>query len=613
MSIRNTYQLARELESAGMLVKIQSEVDPDLEMAEIHRRINARGGPAILFENIKGSNYKALSNIYGTRERAFFIFRKTLKKVSAIVKRKADPSLIFKKPFETLSLLPLSLSAIPHRKFWNSSLHEISLSEIPQVKSWPKDGGPFITLPQVYSEYPGSRSVFQSNLGMYRIQMAGNAYRPDQDIGLHYQIHRGIGVHHHAAVQKNQKLPVSVFIGGPPAAAFAAVMPLPEGLPEILFAGLLGGRGFRFFREGDSTIASDADFVITGEIDPAETLPEGPFGDHLGYYSLQHEFPVMRVKKVYARKNAVWPFTVVGRPPQEDSIFGELIHEITGPMVPVSIPGLKHVHAVDTSGVHPLLLAIGSERYVPYGKRKPMELMTIANAILGFNQMSLAKYLFICAEEDNPALDIHAIDKFFIHIFERLDFHRNLHFHTNTTMDTLDYSGTSLNSGSKLVIAVAGEKRRELAREWQFSTPPTGFTKPQMILPGIFALQSRAFQNYKTAAREIEKLEQFLFSKKSKMKKASPETALIILTEDSEFCAANLANFIWVTFTRSNPSHDIYGAGSFTEFKHWGCHGPLIIDARRKAHHAPPLIEDKKVSTRVDRLFARNGELAEFG
>jgi 4-hydroxy-3-polyprenylbenzoate decarboxylase len=226
------------------------------------------------------------------------------------------------------------------------------------------------------------------NLGMYRIQLSGNDYVQDKEIGLHYQLHRGIGVHQTKANAKGQPLKVSIFVGGPPSHSFAAVMPLPEGLSELTFAGVLGARTFSLHIVDGYVISNDADFVITGEVYPSENKPEGPFGDHLGYYSLKHDFPMMRVHKVYHRKDAIWPFTVVGRPPQEDTAFGNMIHEIAGAMVPASIPGLHDVHAVDASGVHPLLLALGSERYTPYVKeRKPQEILTIANHILGFNQM----------------------------------------------------------------------------------------------------------------------------------------------------------------------------------------------------------------------------------
>jgi len=287
---------------------------------------------------------------------------------------------------------------------------------------------------------------------MYRIQLSGNDYILNKEVGLHYQIHRGIGVHQTKANKKNIPLKVSVFIGGPPAHTLAAIMPLPEGFSEINFAGALANRRFHYTYYDDFCISTDADFIITGEVFPGKNKPEGPFGDHLGYYSLQHPFPVMQVKKVFARKKGIWPFTVVGRPPQEDTSFGKLIHSLTGKVLEKEIPGLQSLNAVDAAGVHPLLLAVGSERYTPYLETKqPSELLTIANRILGTGQLSLAKFLFITAEE-NEKISAQNIPAFMQYFLQRINLERDIHFYTNTSIDTLDYSGTGLNKGSKVVF-----------------------------------------------------------------------------------------------------------------------------------------------------------------
>ena len=239
------------------------------------------------------------------------------------------------------------------------------------MQSWPDDGGAFITLPQVYTEDPDRPGRRSANLGMYRVQISGGRYGADREAGMHYQIHRGIGVHHAAALERGENLRVNVFVGGAPAMSVAAVMPLPEGISELAFAGALARHRIPLVtRPGMLPVYAEADFCISGVIEPERRLPEGPFGDHLGYYSLAHDYPVLRVEKVWHRTGAVWPFTVVGRPPQEDTMFGRLIHELTGPAIPSVIPGLHAVHAVDAAGVHPLLLAIGSERYTPFAERR---------------------------------------------------------------------------------------------------------------------------------------------------------------------------------------------------------------------------------------------------
>jgi 4-hydroxy-3-polyprenylbenzoate decarboxylase len=482
--------------------------------------------------------------------------------------------------------------------------HQTTIDRLPAIQSWPMDGGPFVTLPLVYTEDPDRPGLARSNLGMYRVQLAGNTYEPGREVGLHYQIHRGIGVHHAAAIRRGEALRASVFVGGPPALSVAAVMPLPDGMPELAFAGALGGGRIAMVApEGSLPMPAEADFIISGTIDPHVRKPEGPFGDHLGYYSLAHDFPVLRVERVFHRQGAIWPFTVVGRPPQEDTTFGALIHELTGPILPTVIAGVRAVHAVDAAGVHPLLLAIASERYVPYAEiRRPQEILTIASAILGQGQLSLAKYLLIVAGEDNPALDIHDIPAFFHHLLERIDWASDLHFHTRTTIDTLDYSGHGLNQGSKVVIAAAGPCRRELPTQLPGGLHlPDGFSEPRVAMPGIVVVQGPKF------TPGPDRLTRFCQS-------IGPDDPirsfpLVVITDDSEFAARTERNFLWVTFTRSNPAADIDGVDAFTLEKHWGCDGPLVIDARQKPHHAPPLVDDPQIERRVDALAAPGGPL----
>ena len=601
-----------DLEKNGQLIRIKEEVDPYLEMAAIHMRVYDAKGPALLFENVKGSKFRAASNIFGTLERSKFIFRDTIQLVQQLISLKNDPIKAIKSPFKNWQVGLASLKALPLKNPFSKPVlfQEIHISDLPLIQHWPKDGGAFITLPQVYTEDIDEPGIMKSNLGMYRIQLTGNDYQLNKEIGLHYQLHRGIGVHQTKANAKGVPLKVSCFVGGPPAHSLSAVMPLPEGISEMIFAGVMGGRRFRYSYEDGFCISSDADFVITGEVYQGENKPEGPFGDHLGYYSLQHQFPLMRVHKVYARENAIWPFTVVGRPPQEDTSFGELIHEITGAAIPQEIPGLKEVHAVDAAGVHPLLLAVGSERYTPYSPTKqPAELLTIANHILGTGQLSLAKFLFITADDTNQ-LRANNIEHFMQYLLERIDFNRDVHFYTNTTIDTLDYSGTGLNSGSKVVLAAYGEKKRELVNELpSVLNELDGFYNAKMAMPGVVCISTKTFADYFTAREEMKLLNFQLHEKVAILK----GVAILVICDDSDFTAATLRNYLWVTYTRCNPSHDIYGIRSHTENKHWGCEGPLVIDARIKPHHAPPVEKDPVVEKRIDRLFAKGGSLYNNG
>ncbi|HLG02398.1 MAG TPA: UbiD family decarboxylase, partial [Bacteroidia bacterium] len=532
-----------DLERNGHLVRVKEEVDPNLEMAAIHLRVHEAGGPALLFENVRGCKFRAVSNIFGTRERSLFLFRNSIDKVRELVKLKSNPMEALRHPITNFSAGIAALKSFPKK---TNSLpvlkNEIRLSELPQIRHWPMDGGAFVTMPVVYTEDIDQPGVLHSNVGMYRVQLSGNDYVRDKEAGLHYQLHRGIGVHQSKSNAKGKPLKVSIFVGGPPSLSFAAVMPLPEGIPELTFAGVLGNRRFRYnYREG-FCIAADADFVITGEIFPGENKEEGPFGDHFGYYSLRHPFPLLRVHRVFHRDDAIWPFTVVGRPPQEDTSFGMLVHELAGKALQDEIPGLRAVNAVDAAGVHPLLLAVGSERYTPYlEEKRPSEILTIANHILGTGQLSLAKFLFIAAGEDDPQIDVKNIPEFFRHMLERIDPARDIHFHTQTSIDTLDYSGDGLNTGSKVVIAAAGVKRRELLSGSPTLNLPVTFSDVKVLIPGILVIRGPKFSTYENAEREMASLSEALKEQTEKLS----GFPLIVAGDDSVFMAQSLNNWLW--------------------------------------------------------------------
>lgn len=580
-------------------------MDPLLEAAEIHRRVYQAAGPALFYDNVVGSRFPLVSNLFGTLDRARFLFRDTYEAVANLIRLKIDPTEALRTPLRHARLARTAWHTLPKWVRRGGVLQqETTVSQLPQVKCWPLDGGAFITLPQVYTEDADRPGWRHSNLGMYRVQLSGGQFG-DHAVGLHYQIHRGIGVHHEAARRHGKALRANLFVGGPPAMTVAAMMPLPEGMSELVFAGALGGRRVRLVEQaGALPVAADADFCISGWVDPDRLAPEGPFGDHLGYYSMQHDFPLLHVEHVWHREGAIWPFTVVGRPPQEDTTFGQLVHDLTGPVIPSVLPGVKAVHAVDAAGVHPLLLAIGSERYVPYQpSTRPMELLTQAHAILGQGQMSLAKYLLIVAQQDAPQLGIHDIEGFFSHLLARIDWQRDLHFLTSTTIDTLDYTGGRLNEGSKVVMAAVGPPCRALPTRIEGDLRlPEGFRDARLVLPGVLAVGAPA------AGRGGADLRRFC--EHFRVDDSINRFPLVLLVDDSEFTARRLDHFLWVTFTRSNPAADIDGIEASFEQKHWGCAGSLVIDARCKPHHAPPLEVDRDVRRRVDRLFASGGPLA---
>jgi 4-hydroxy-3-polyprenylbenzoate decarboxylase len=608
-------QALLDLEKAGMLRRIREEVDPYLEMAEIARQAFDSKGPALLFEKVKGSRFRAACNIFGTRERMDFLFRNTLESTRTAVLFKSNPAEFFRHagPATLLRAAKAGIRSLPRCSGSIRDFEECTLADLPQIVGWPEDGGPFLTLPQVATLPSDGAKILTANLGMYRVQIAGNDFAPDE-CGIHYQINRDIARHHRKALEEGRALKVSVFLGGPPAHTVAAVMPMPEDLSELTFAGMLGGRRFRYFMHEGYIVSSDADFCILGEVAP-ELKPEGPFGDHVGYYSGKHLFPYLKVKKVLCKKNAIYPFTSVGRPPKEDTIFGEFIHDITRPMVPSSLPGVEAVHAVDASGVHPLCLAIAKENFIPYirpEEREPLELLKTANALLGFNQVSLAKYLMVAAKEDaRKPLDARDVPAFFAHVLERADFARDLHFQTSTFIDTLDYTGTRLNHGSKLVIAAAGIKRRELrecAGDLDGLKLPVGFSNAQIAMKGVLAVQ---WNGGSSAAERTTELNGDAGNPGENGAHPAPENIAqlrdalasweyrenypwVSIVNDTSTIGGNtqksLDDFLWLTFTRSDPAQDIYGLNERFVQKHWAIDAPLIVDATIKPRHQKALV-----------------------
>jgi 4-hydroxy-3-polyprenylbenzoate decarboxylase len=607
MGYRTLKSCIDDLRRTRQLIEFNEEVDPHLELAAVQRRLYAAGAPAVLFTKPKNCRFPMLANLFGTEKRVEYIFRDGIEPLRKAIELGADPLAAAQQISLRLGMTALTslYYSRPKRVAARSApvlACETTLDQLPQLVSWQDDGGAYWTLPQVYTESLSRPGFGNSNLGMYRVQISGNDYIPNEECGLHYQIHRGIAGHHAEALAAGVPLRVAIFIGGAPCMTLAAVMPLPEGMSELLFAGILGQHRIpmtlaqtadgrrqtaaeeRSLPSADSELRlclpshlyAEADFCIVGTM-YTETKREGPFGDHLGYYSLAHDFPVLKVERVYHRKDAVFPFTVVGRPPQEDTQFGKFIHHLVGDAVPKKIPGVCAVHAVDEAGVHPLLLAIGRESYLPLDpSRRAAELHTLAHALLGYGQLSLVKYLFLAAEGDDPNLSVYDAAHFLQHSLRRVDWRNDVHFVTKTTADTLDYTDGELNRGSKLFVAVSGKPRRQLA-ETLPSLP--GVKNPRLAMPGV------------VCAEEID------------MHGTFPENIpLMVLVDNATDAASSLRNFLWTTFTKSDPARDVSGIGEFIDNKHWGCTGALIINAKRKPHHAPELVELPEVARRADEM-----------
>lgn len=609
--MKNLSEAIQVLQKAGDLRIIDYPIDPVLEMAAIQRRAFACGAPCLLFTKPRTCAFPMLANLYGTRRRLEILFGKNLDRLHRFFSLMASPAAFFKRPLRELNLAPWLVNALPKIRKRVSARkvpvlrHSSTARSLPGLVSWPGDGGPFITLPVVQTEHPESK---KANWGMYRVQLGGNSYGQDE-VGMHYQLQRGIGIHHAASLARGQRLPAHVYVGGPPALAFAAVMPLPEGMDELAVAGLLSGERMTLDVCGNFSlpVLGEADFLIAGSIGE-DIKEEGPFGDHLGYYSLAHPFPVMKVAGVWHRENAVWPFTSVGRPPQEDTVFGDLIHELTGPMTSRVFPGVSQVHAVDAAGVHPLLLAVGSERYMPYARdHKSLELARQGLNLLGQTQTALAKYLLISSPEENPELDCRDVEAFFRHFLERTSLEENLHFITCAGSDTLDYSGGSPHVGSRLLWTAGGSARRKLGLEAPGNLHlPTGFANPVLALPGVLLIEAKP--NALPRESRDEDIENILCPALACWPSAE-SFPLVVIVDDSAFAGHSLANFLWTTFTRSDPAMDIYGPDARFTGKHWHCKPPLVIDARLKPFLPPVLEEDPEITRKIESLAASGGPL----
>jgi len=593
MPYRTLKSCIDDLRRTRQLIEFDEVVDPYLELAAVQRRLYAADVPAVLFTQPKNCRFPMLANLFGTEKRVEYIFRDGIGPLRKAIELGADPVVAAQQISIRLGLTALKSFYYSRPKRVNPRSAPVlacktTLDQLPQLVSWQDDGGAYITLPQVYTEALNRPGFGASNLGMYRVQISGAEYRLNEEAGLHYQIHRGIAGHHAEALAAEKPLPVSIFIGGAPCMTLAAVMPLPDGMSELIVAGILGQHRIPMANhsppvegQGWFPIYTEADFCIVGTLHN-EMKPEGPFGDHLGYYSLTHDFPVLKVHSVFHRKDAIYPFTVVGRPPQEDMQFGKFIHNLVGDVVSKKLPGVRAVHAVDEAGVHPLLLALGRESYLPLDpNRRAAELHTLAHAILGYGQLSLAKYLFLAAEEDDPNLSVYDVSRFLQHVLRRVDWRNDVHFVTKTTADTLDYTDSELHRGSKFFVAVSGAPRRRLAAS-PCEAHGIPAKNPRLAMPGVLC------------AEEIDMAKKF-----------PDELPLIVLVDDSAEAASSLRNFLWTVFTKSDPASDVRGIGEFIENKHWGCTGALVIDAKRKPHHAPELAELPEVAKRADEIVEK--------
>lgn len=550
------------------LVTVDAAVDPHLEAAEIHRRVIAAGGPALLFTNVKGSDFRLATNLFGTARRAELAFGerplRLIRRLVELAETLLPPTAakLWGARDVGRELLKVGTRRVSAGPVTERVTHDIALGRLPALTCWPEDGGPFITLPLVYTAHPdraghpASRgSGGAGNLGMYRMQI-----HDGRTAGMHWQIGKGGGFHYAVAESRRQSLPATVFLGGPPALILAAIAPLPENVPELMMASLIaGGRLPMVAGQGPHPLVADAEFALIGEVPPCVRRPEGPFGDHYGYYSLQHDYPVFEARRLAHRSDAIFPATVVGKPRQEDFFIGDLLQELLSPLFPLVMPAVERLWSYGETGYHSLAAAIVKQRYA-------REAMASAFRILGEGQLSLSKFLLVTDRH----VDVRSFRATLEHILARTRPETDLYVFANLSMDTLDYTGPKVNEGSKGVWLGLGDPVRDLPRQFSGADLPQGVHDVRVFCGGCLVVGAPAFAAEPEAAARIA---------------AAPVFAawpLVVVSDEPARAVRSEMNFLWTTFTRFEPAADIHAAGRRIVRNHIAYTGPVVIDARMK-------------------------------
>ncbi|NDI36781.1 UbiD family decarboxylase [Chengkuizengella sediminis] len=574
------------LKKENDIVEISASVDPYLEIAEIHRRVIDEGGPALLFTNVKGSPFPVVTNLFGTSRRVDLAFgpkpELLMKQIIGAMDTLLPPTpkALWKEKNLILDMLKIGTKTVLKNEapVMQVLKQQKPLSELPVITSWQEDGGPFFTLPLVYTEHPETKD---HNLGMYRMQVYD-----DQTTGMHWQIHKGGGFHYHEAEKKNEPFPVTVFLGGPPALIASAIAPVPEHLPELLLTSLILGKKLKTADNplGDHRLIADAEFAIHGKVPPNYTRPEGPFGDHYGYYSLIHDFPEFRIDHMWHRKDAIYPATIVGKPKQEDYYMGEFLQRLLSPAFPMAMPGVKQLWTYAETGFHPLAAAVVRESY-------SREVLASAFRIFGEGQLTLTKFLILTDQNVN----LENFPQLFESVLERFEPKTDLFIFNKTSHDTLDYTGKKLNHGSKAVLIGVGDPKRELPGDYT-GGELAGISKISTYCKGCLVISGKKYEEEPELAAHI------LKTNKQKLE----SWPMVILVDDANI-TKDQTSFLWTVFTRFNPATDMYADGEIRQH-HLNYELPIVIDARMKPGYPDELFPREDI---VELVSKRWGEYFE--
>lgn len=573
MAFRNLKTYLHKLKEEKEIVTISAPVDPYLELAEIHRRVIAADGPALLFTNVRGKAFPIVTNLFGTKKRVDLAFGKRpeelIRSVVKLAEKAAPPKLstLIQNRHTFMQLLRIGTKQKRSSPMFHT-IPDADLTQLPALTSWEEDGGPFLTLPLVHTY--GKKS---ENLGIYRVQI-----HSAHEAGMHFQIGKGGGFHLYEAEQENRPLPVNIYLGGPPALLLSAIAPLPENVPEFLLASLVTGKKLNFHKKATEPAKFvDFEFCLEGEVPPHIRKPEGPFGDHYGYYSLLHDYPVFRVKNIYHCKDPIYPATVVGKPRQEDYYIGNYLQEMLSPIFPFVMPQIRDLWSYGETGFHALSAAVIRERY-------SREAMSAAFRILGEGQLSLTKCLFLIDKD----MDLKNFRQVLTHLLERVNWQKDLYVFSQLSMDSLDYTGPKINHGSKAVVLGLGEKIRTTPQEFKASNLPNFIRNVKVFCPGCLVVEIPGFTEDQNCVEHIAGLDEF------------KDWPLLVAVDNAKKTCMSEISFLWTVFTRFEPAADIH-AKEIKLVRHqvsWV--GPIVIDARMKPWYPKELFCDHKTRTTVN-------------
>ncbi len=573
---KNLRSFIEALRRENDLIEVAAEVDSYLEIAEIHRRVIEEQGKALLFKNVKNSKFPVVTNLFGTVKRIELAFTK---KPQEFVKRAVEmvevllppkPKQLWQYRDMAFSALKLGTKKVKHAPILEVLKKPANLEELPLLQLWHEDGGHFITLPLVYTESP---STGKHNLGMYRIQRFDKT-----TTGIHWQIHKGGGFHYYEAEQRNESLPVTIFLGGAPAMILSAITPLPEDVPELMLASLLADGKIETIEnplKNHHRLIAEAEFAICGQVAPNVRQPEGPFGDHYGYYSLKHDYPVFEAEAVFHRKDAIYPATVVGKPRQEDFYIGDYLQELLSPLFPLVMPAVKDLWSYGETGFHSLAAAVVKERY-------SREALGAGFRILGEGQLSLTKFLLLTDKPQN----LRDFKSLFEYILARVNWESDFFVFDRTSFDTLDYASGKINHGSKAMLVGVGDAVRNLKHEFNGELP-NYIKRAEVFCGGCLVVEGESYESDNEAGVKIAESGKF-------------DGWQIVVLHDSADYALSTENFLWATWTRFNPSTDIYAKESVIRNNHIVYRAPIVIDARMKSWYPAEVEPRDNIVKKVD-------------